>query len=106
MLNEGMTPPVMDNVCKGYLRQKGVVCERNSLRGTLHSDMSDSNPYIFLSSDAQLVMLGIAVRAISFLQLQLRAVGLKGRPWELCLRGVVLFNAALFYVLTIAETYN
>ena len=109
MLNEGMTPPVKDAVCKGYLRQKGVVCDRpeHNLAGTLHSEMSDSDgPYIFLSSDMQLVMLGIALRAISLLQLQLRAVGLRGSPWELCLRGLVLVNAALFYLLTISQTYN
>ena len=110
LLNQGMTPPVRDAVCKGYLRQKGVNCEREwadyfqGAQPDLRSDMRDS--YMFLSSDAQLVMLGIAVRAICILQLQLRAIGLKGRPWELPLCTVVLINAALFYVLTIAQTYN
>ena len=112
LLNQGMTPPVRDAVCKGYLRQKGVGCERPdyfrglevTMQHDLRSDMQDS--YMFLSSDAQLVMMGIAVRAICILQLQLRALGLKGRPWELPLRAVILFNAALFYTLTIAQAYN
>ena len=111
LLNQIMTPPVRDAVCQGFLRQKGVECdvilkayfEATGVSSTLRIDMYVN--YTFLSSDMQLVMLGIAARAISILQLQLRAVGLKGRLWELLLRGVV-FNAALFYILTIAESYN
>ena len=107
LLNQGMTPPVRDAVCKGYLQQKGVACEwrfEGFPNPTLH--FTTFFEYIFLSSDVQLVMLGIAARGMSILQLQLRAVGLKGRLWELFLRRVVLFNAALFYVLTISQTYN
>ena len=105
LLNQGMTPPARDAVCKGYLREKGVNCERpGDFTRDLCFDVHYS--YIFLSSDTQLVMLGIAVRAICILQLQLRAIGLKGRPWEFPLRAVVLSNAALFYVLTIAQANN
>ena len=106
MINQTITSPVRDAVCNGFLREKGVVCERpDGPRGPLHSDMSHSDsPYIFLSSDTQLVMLGLAVRAIALLQLQLRTVTASAS--ELALRRLVLFLAAAFFLLTIPATYN
>ena len=114
MLADAMTPPVRDAACNGYLQQKGVVCARSpeaylpalgrfiNPRSTLLSDMSNS--YIFLSADTQLVMLGLAVRAIALLQMQLQAIGFQG--WQKGLSRLVLSNAAVFLVLTIPVTYN
>ena len=105
MINQTITPPVRDAVCNGFLREKGVGCEPPGQKGSLHSHMSQfESPYIFLFSDIQLVMLGLAVRAISLLQLQLRAV--TGSLWERVLRRLVLMLAAVFFLLTIPATYN
>ena len=114
MINQTITSPVRDAVCNGFLREKGLVCEQPLIylaeerrlgvdpHATLLWYLSKS--YTFLSSDAQLVMLGIAVRAIARLQLQLRAV--TGSASELALRRLVLFLAAVFFLLTIPATYN
>ena len=104
MINHTITHPVKDEVCNGFLQEKGLACEPPEDVGktTLRSGMSDS--YIFLKADAQLVMLSIAVRVIALLQLQLRAV--TGSVWELALRRLALFFAAVFFLLTIPATYN
>lgn len=114
MLADAMTPPVRDAACNGYLQQKGVACDRTSEahlpalgrfinpHSTLLADMSNS--YIFLSDDTQLVMLGLAVRAIALLQMQLQAVGFRG--WQKGLSRLAFSNAAVFLVLTIPVTYN
>ena len=114
MINQTVTSPVRDAVCNTFLQDRGLVCEQPlkyielerrtgvNPHATLLWYMSKS--YTFLFSDAQLVMLGIAVRAIALLQLQLRAVA--GSASELALRRLVLFNAAVFFLLTIPATYN
>ena len=109
MLNDTMTPPVKDAVCNGYLNQKGVKCDRlNDHRytkgWTLWNDIDSS--YIFLHSDIQLVMFGLAIRAVAFLQMQLRAVGLKGSYWQLGLRYLLLVHVTVFFVMTLPRTHN
>ena len=106
-----MTAPVKDAVCNGYLKQKGAACDRTGEVSmprhwvTLQSDIG-LHSYIFLHSDIQLVMFGLAIRAIAFLQMQLRAVGLKGSYWQLGLRYVLLAQATVFFVLTVPQSYN
>lgn len=113
MLNEGCTEPVRRAVCDGYLRQKGVSCEppfhhsdgifeRAIGKPTFLEDMKQS--YIFLSSDVQLVMFGLAVRVITLFQMLLRA-GRANGDWRMrlvCRIAVAL--VATFLIFTIPMT--
>ncbi|CAJ1337509.1 unnamed protein product [Effrenium voratum] len=118
LLNEGCTEPVRRAVCDGFLQKKGVSCDPPPSHGksigvfgaltgqtAFLADMKQS--YIFLSSDLQLVMLALALRAITLFQMQLReGRGLQGGRRErfLCRLALALF--ATFLILTIPMTPN
>lgn len=116
LLNDGCTEPLRRAVCDGVLQKKGVSCEvppnhlrSNGLFGKLLGepifleDMKSS--YIFLASDIQLVMFGVALRAITLFQLLLRA-GHNGDLSHRIICRVALPLVAIFLIFTIPLTSN
>eukprot|EP00435_Cladocopium_sp_Y103_P035970 s79_g9.t1 len=98
LLNDGCTEPLRRAVCDGVLQKKGVSC-----LAEYPYDMKSS--YIFLASDIQLVMFGVALRAITLFQLLLTA----GRNGDLSHRiicRVALPLVAIFLIFTIPLTSN